>query len=32
MNPAYIISYALAITYIATIVYIMFIWNRDDRK
>lgn len=32
MNPAYIISYALAITYLATIIYVAYVWNKNDRK
>jgi hypothetical protein len=32
MNPIQAISYVVAVTYIATIVYIMFVWNKDDRK
>jgi hypothetical protein len=32
MNVGQAIAYVLAVTYIATIVYIMFVWNKDDRK
>ena len=32
MNVGQAMAYALAITYLATIVYIMFVWNKDDRK
>jgi hypothetical protein len=26
------IAYVVAVTYIATIVYIMFVWNKDDKN
>lgn len=32
MNPVEIVSYAVAVAYLATIIYIAFVWNRDDRK
>ena len=27
-----IMSYAVAVVYLATIIYIAYVWNRDDRK
>jgi hypothetical protein len=27
-----VISYVVAVVYLATMIYVAFIWNRDDRK
>lgn len=32
MNAVTLVSYAVAITYIAVFVYIIFAWNKEDRK
>jgi hypothetical protein len=32
MNVGQAMAYALAITYLATFVYLIFVWNKDDRK
>jgi hypothetical protein len=32
MNSVQALAYALAITYLATFVYLIFVWNKDDRK
>jgi hypothetical protein len=32
MNPVQAISYVIAVAYLATMIYVALIWNRDDRK
>ena len=32
MNEVTLVSYAVAITYIAVLVYVIFVWNKEDRK
>ncbi len=32
MNPIQAISYVVAVTYLATFVYLIFVWNKDDRN
>lgn len=32
MNLVTAVSYAVAVTYIAVLVYIIFVWNKEDRR
>lgn len=32
MNAITFVSYAVAVTYLAVLVYIIFVWNKEDRK
>ena len=32
MIPVQVVSYVVAITYIATFIYLILIWNKNDRK
>jgi len=30
MSPVYILSYAVAVIYLATFIYLIMIWSRED--
>lgn len=32
MNAITFVSYAVAVTYFAVFVYVIFVWNKEDRK
>ena len=32
MNAITFVSYAVAVAYIAVFVYVIFVWNKEDRK
>jgi hypothetical protein len=32
MNAITFVSYAVAVVYIAVFVYVIFVWNKEDRK
>jgi hypothetical protein len=32
MNPVQAISYVVAVTYLATFVYLILVWNKDDKN
>jgi hypothetical protein len=32
MNLVEATAYVVAVTYLATFVYLIFVWNKDDRK
>jgi hypothetical protein len=32
MNAITFVSYAVAVVYITVLVYVIFVWNKEDRK